>query len=90
MSKLNKEEKEVLEAFEAGKTRSVRDAVKRAARHKEYAAAASRKDERINIRLTSKDLRALQKHALVEGVPYQTLAASVLHKFVEGRLKETS
>lgn len=89
MSKLSKEEKEVLDAFEAGKTRRVRNAAKLAARHKEYAAAASRKDQRINIRLTSKDLRALQKRALAEGIPYQTLAASILHKFVEGRLEET-
>ena len=48
----------------------------------------SRKDARINIRLSSKDLRGLQKKALSEGIPYQTLIASILHKYVEGRLRE--
>jgi predicted DNA binding CopG/RHH family protein len=38
--------------------------------------------------LSSRDLRALQKRALAEGIPYQTLIASVLHKYVEGRLRE--
>ncbi|MCA1806168.1 MAG: hypothetical protein LC646_12805 [Xanthomonadaceae bacterium] len=47
-----------------------------------------RKDARINIRLSSKDLRGLQKKALAEGIPYQTLVASILHKYVEGRLHE--
>ena len=47
-----------------------------------------KKDARINIRLSSKDLRGLQKRALAEGIPYQTLIASILHKYVEGRLSE--
>ncbi len=47
-----------------------------------------REDARINIRLSSRDLRALQKKALAEGVPYQTLVASILHKYVEARLHE--
>lgn len=60
------------------------------ARHREIAATTFRKDSRINIRISSRDLRALQKKALAEGIPYQTLVASVLHKFVEGRLVEKS
>jgi len=50
--------------------------------------AMFRKDARINIRPSSKDLRGLQKKALAEGIPYQTLVASILHKYVEGRLHE--
>lgn len=57
--------------------------------HKEYAEATLRKDARINIRLSSRDLRGLQKRALAEGIPYQTLVASILHKYVEGRLRES-
>jgi len=57
-------------------------------RHAEYATATFRKDARINIRLPSKDLRGLQRRALMEGIPYQTLVASILHKYVEGRLSE--
>jgi hypothetical protein len=46
-----------------------------------------RKDRRLTIRLSSKDLEAIQKRALAEGVPYQTLISSLLHKYVSGRLK---
>jgi predicted DNA binding CopG/RHH family protein len=47
-----------------------------------------RKDERVNIRISSKDLQEIQKKAIEEGIPYQTLISSVLHKFVTGRLTE--
>ena len=47
-----------------------------------------RKDRRLNIRLSSKDLEAIQKRALAEGLPYQTLISSLLHKYAAGRLKE--
>ncbi len=49
-----------------------------------------KKDARINIRISSKDLRGLQKKALAGGIPYQTLVASILHKYVENRLHETN
>lgn len=90
MSKLDPEEKEILDAFKAGKLKPAKGAAETQQRHREYAEAMFRKDARINIRLTSKDLRALQKRALAEGIPYQTLIASVLHKYVEGRLQEQS
>ena len=90
MTKLDQEEKEILEAFESGKVKRSKDAAETQRRHKEYAEAMLRKDARINIRLSSKDLRGLQKRALAEGIPYQTLVASVLHKYVEGRLREHS
>jgi predicted DNA binding CopG/RHH family protein len=88
MSKLDKEEKEILEAFESGKLKRTSRAKALQKRHQEYADAMFRKDARINIRLSSRDLRGLQKRALAEGIPYQTLIASVLHKYVEGRLRE--
>lgn len=55
-------------------------------RYRGYARATFKKDRRINIRISSKDLEALQKRAVIEGIPYQTLIASVLHKYVSGRL----
>ncbi|RKW34761.1 hypothetical protein [Lautropia mirabilis] len=55
---------------------------------REYARATSIKDRRVNIRLNSSDLHDIQARALREGMPYQTLIASVLHKYVTGRLKE--
>ncbi|MDH3402409.1 MAG: antitoxin [Acidobacteriota bacterium] len=88
MAELDKEEREVLAAVEAAEWRSVRDKEREMARYGEYAKATFRKDRRINIRISTKDLEALQKRALQEGIPYQTLVASVLHKYVSGRLAE--
>ncbi|MDR5860425.1 MULTISPECIES: hypothetical protein [Halomonas] len=88
MSKLDKEERELLEAFEEGELKRVPDAERTQQRHQQYAEAMFKKDARINIRLSSRDLRGLQKKALAEGIPYQTLVASILHKYVEGRLHE--
>lgn len=88
MNKLDQEELEILEAYESGNVKRSKDAAETQKRHQEYAAGMFRKDARINIRLSSKDLRGLQKKALAEGIPYQTLIASILHKYVEGRLDE--
>ena len=88
MSKLDQEEKEILEAFESGKLKPSENATEIQQRHKKYAEAMFRKDARINVRLSSKDLRGLQKRALSEGIPYQTLVSSILHKYLEGRLRE--
>ncbi len=89
MSRLDKEEKEILDAFDSGRLKRRKSAKKDISRHKTYAEATFKKDARINIRISSKDLRALQARALQEGIPYQTLVSSVLHKYVDGQLKET-
>jgi predicted DNA binding CopG/RHH family protein len=54
--------------------------------HRAAAEATFKKDQRLNIRISSRELRSLQARALEEGVPYQTFAASLLHKFVSGYL----
>src|SRR5450631_4881000 len=80
-------EREVVKAFDKGALKSV--ATKRElARFKAAARATAIKDRRVNIRLSSGDLSDIQVNALDEGVPYQTLIASVLHKYVTGRLAE--
>lgn len=89
MSKLSSEEREVLDAFEKGGLERSGNAAATQRRHQEYAAAMFKKDARINISLSSKDLRGLQKRALAEGIPCQTLISSILHKYVEGRLSES-
>ncbi|MGH9380983.1 MAG: antitoxin [Thermoanaerobaculia bacterium] len=89
MSKLDQEETEILQAFESVTLKRTRGARALQERHREYADAMFRKDRKINIRLSSYDLRGLQKRALAEGIPYQTLIASVLHKYVSGRLRES-
>ena len=86
--KLDPEELEILEAFESGSLKPLPDAKALMKKHREAAVATFQKDSRINIRISSKDLRSLQKRALSEGLPYQTLIASLLHKYVEGRLVE--
>ena len=88
MSDLDQEEKALLEAFEAGRLKAVASAAELQVKHQGYATNLLRKDVRINVRLPAKDLRGLQKRALAEGLPYQTLVASILHKYVEGRLQE--
>jgi predicted DNA binding CopG/RHH family protein len=86
--KLEADEKEILESVERGEWGRAKGAKREQARHVRYAKATFRKDRRLNIRLSSKDLEAIQKRALAEGLPYQTLIASVLHKYASGRLKE--
>jgi predicted DNA binding CopG/RHH family protein len=89
MPKLDAYEREVLDAYEKGKLKSV--ATKgELAKLKAAARATAIKDRRVNIRLSSIDLGDIQVKALEEGVPYQTLIASVLHKYVTGRLSENS
>ncbi len=88
MSNLKRDERELLESVDSDEWRSVPDRKNEVSRYREYATATFKKDRRINIRLSSKDLHALQKRALREGIPYQTLVASVLHKYVSGQLSE--
>jgi len=86
--KLNREEKQLLKSFEKGEWRSVKN-LSAAKRHfQEVAAETMRKDRRINIRLSQKDLEGIQAKAAREGMPYQTLIASLIHKFVVGSVKE--
>ena len=87
MSKVDAYEQEVLSAFEKGSLKSV--ATKGELEKFRVAARATAvKDRRVNIRLSSIDLNDIQIKALQEGMPYQTLIASVLHKYVSGRLVE--
>ncbi len=88
MSKLDNEEQEILDAFESGKLKRSKNSKKQIEQHRQVAETTFKKDARINIRLSSRDLRSLQARALREGVPYQTLVSSVLHKFVDGQLIE--
>ena len=87
MPKIDEYELEVLSAFEMGKLKSVATKAE-LAKFKAAARATAIKDRRVNIRLSSGDLSDIQVKALEQGVPYQTLIASVLHKYVTGHLAE--
>ena len=86
--KLDTDEKALLDSVDRGEWKSAAGRKRERARYGRYAKATFRKDRRLNIRLSSKDLEAIQKRALAEGLPYQTLIASLLHKYASGRLKE--
>ena len=86
--KMEADEKELLESVERGEWKSVKGGKRDRTQYSRYAKATFRKDRRLNIRLSSKDLEAIQKRALAEELPYQTLIASRLHKYATGRLKE--
>lgn len=87
--KLDKSEKELLAAYKAGEFKSVlTPARKKSIKHS--AEQAFKKDKRINMRISCRDLDAIQRRALEEGIPYQTLVSSVLHKYVSGGLHDVT
>jgi predicted DNA binding CopG/RHH family protein len=87
MPKTDVFEKDILSAYEDGRLKSVATRAE-LAKFKSAARATAIKDRRVNIRLSTGDLQDIQAKALAQGVPYQTLIASVLHKYVSGRLSE--
>ena len=85
--KLPKDEQELLDALESGEfesvlTKSRKRELETIARH------TSKKDKRINIRISNRDLTAIQSKASEEGIPYQTLVSSIIHKYISGSLKD--
>ena len=83
---MNKDENELLKSVEKGEWKSVKRKTSRIKKYKASAKATFYKDKRINIRISKKDLDELRKKAIEEGLPYQTLISSVLHKYITGRL----
>ncbi|NQU44325.1 antitoxin [bacterium] len=60
---------------------------KKSTRYAEMARVTLRKDKRVNIRITERDLVRFPKRAIEEGLPYQTLISRILHKYINGRLQ---
>jgi predicted DNA binding CopG/RHH family protein len=88
MDKESKLEEEILASFERGEWKSVPKLKSEIARFAAIASASLVKNKRVNIRISSRDLDDIQAKAAEEAIPYQTLMASVLHKYVTGRLVE--
>jgi predicted DNA binding CopG/RHH family protein len=86
--KITKEEKQILDSVEKGEWKQVTDLKKNIEKYRNIAASTLRKDKRVNIRITERDLLRLQKKAIKEGLPYQTLISSILHKYINGYLTE--
>lgn len=87
-TKLDKEEQEILDSYERGEWKRVKNFDKEMKRLRQAAIHTLRKDCRVNIRLPKYDLDGIRTKAVEDGIPYQTLIASILHKYVLGRLVE--
>ena len=91
MKYYDEEEKELIESIEneewmpvaENKKKEIEEAI-------ENANKTLRKDKRMNIRISERDLKNLKVKALEEGIPYQTLVSMILHKYVNGKLKESA
>jgi len=85
---LDNEERDILESYERGEWVPVKNPQKEKMKLRKYARNTLQKDKRINIRMSSKDLDQVQVIAVQEGIPYQTLVSSIIHKYVSGYLIE--
>ena len=85
--KLDSEEKALLEELEKDEWKSIVASPKDLAQFKQAARNTLKKDKRVNIRISERDLSSIQKIALEEGIPYQTLISSVLHKYVNKKIE---
>jgi len=83
---LDEEERQLIESLERDEWESVDNLEEAKREAREYADATLRKDQRMNVRITERDLRNLKIRAAEEGIPYQTLVTMILHKYVTGRL----
>ena len=86
--KLDKEEKDILDSYERGEWKSVKNLKNEVEKHRRYARQTLKKDKRVNIRISSMVLDEIRTRAVEDGIPYQTLISSILHRFVTGRLIE--
>ncbi len=86
--KLDSDEKEILSGYENDEYVEISDMEKEIEKHTEYAKATFLKNKRINIRISQRDLEYIQRRALEEGIPYQTLIASLIHRYISGKLVE--
>ena len=85
--KYDKEEKNILEAFESGNMKLSKPSKKEIEAIKKAANNTFKKDKRITIRLYDHDYSGIQKKAMEMGIPYQTLISGIIHRYVEGDLK---
>jgi predicted DNA binding CopG/RHH family protein len=88
--KVDKEEKKFIDSLEKGEWKSVANLQREIEKSKKIAQATHRKDQRMNLRISKKDLRALKIKAIEEGIPYQTLVARIIHKYLAGSFIEKS
>lgn len=88
MKYLDREEKDIIESYKKGEWKAVRKKDQKI--YVDAAKESISQNKRINIRLTSKDYHDIQVKAIEEGIPYQTLIASIIHKYNKGELKSST
>jgi predicted DNA binding CopG/RHH family protein len=88
MKKIEKKENEILKSFENDEWKSIKKLENKKEDYSKYAKNTAAKNKRINIRLSEKVLAEIKAKSLEEGIPYQTLIASIIHKYVNGKFKE--
>jgi len=87
-SKMSTEEREILEKFERGELRPTSNVEHELVQAHQAARNTFNKTRRVNLRVTERDFSLAHARAREEGIPYQTLLSSVIHKYLSGRLVE--
>ncbi len=90
MEKKETYEKEILESYGKDEWESVEDLKQKKRRYAQHAKNTFLKNKRINVRISEKDLDGLKIKAREEGIPYQTLISSILHKYISGNLRDVT
>ena len=83
---LDKEEQELASSIEKGDWKPVKNMSAEIKKYAAYAKKTLKKDQRISIRMSKQDFIGIQSKAVDEGILYQTLIASIVHKYVNGKL----
>ncbi len=86
--KMSGEERNILERFERGELRPAPDSGREIEMAHQAARHTFNKTKRVNLRVTERDFNLAHSRAREEGMPYQTLLSSVIHKYLSGRLTE--
>ena len=87
---IDQEEEDLMESIERDEWQPVKNIDQEREKAIEAARNTLKKDKRINLRLTQKDYHQIQIKAIEEGIPYQTLISSLVHKYLNGSLTPTS
>lgn len=87
---LDKFEKEILDSFDNDEWIELENMEEEIDKHSKYAEETFKKNKRVNIRLSQKDINLIKIKAMEEGIPYQTLMASILHKFASGKISSST
>ena len=87
---IDREEKDLMDSIERDEWQPVKNFDQERKKAIEAARNTLKKDKRINLRLSQKDYHQIQVKAIEEGIPYQTLISSIVHKYLNGSLAPKS